>query len=194
MKAIFKNQMVKATSWSLVQKAGSMVISFFTNMVLARLISPADFGSVGMILTFMSVADLLVDAGLGQSLVQKQNLEQKDISTVFTSNLLLSILFFAIIFVVAPSVADYVGIPNLAIYLRVEAVTVIIRALYVVHNALLNKQLNFKSLAQISIGAAFISSVIAIVLALFDFWERNLSIQSLSHLLFRSVYRHIQHM
>ena len=180
MKAIFKNQMVKATSWSLVQKAGSMVISFFTNMVLARLISPADFGSVGMILTFMSVADLLVDAGLGQSLVQKQNLEQKDISTVFTSNLLLSILFFAIIFVIAPSVADYVGIPNLAIYLRVEAVTVIIRALYVVHNALLNKQLNFKSLAKISIGAAFVSSVIAIVLALFDFGVWSLIVKNIS--------------
>lgn len=134
-------------------------------MVLARLLSPDDFGCVGLILTLVSVADLLVDAGLGQSLIQKQDVNSKDISTVFTTNILLSSLFFAIIFTIAPWLESFMNVPKLALYLRVEAVTIIVRSLYVVHNAMLNKQLNFKVLAKVSIGASLTSSFFAIIMA-----------------------------
>lgn len=171
--SIRDSQMVKATSWSLLQRVGAMVISFFTNIVLARLLTPDDFGSVGLILTFVSIADLMVDAGLGQSLIQKQKIDKNDISTVFTTNLLLSIVFFTCIFVIAPWVETYMAVPKLALYLRVEAVTIILRSLYVVHSALLNKQLNFKTLAKVSIGASLSSSFIAIVVAFcgFGIWS-----------------------
>lgn len=163
--SIFQSQIIKATSWSLIQRVGTMIISFFTNMVLARLLSPDDFGCVGLILTLVSVADLLVDAGLGQSLIQKQDVNSKDISTVFTTNILLSSLFFAIIFTIAPWLESFMNVPKLALYLRVEAVTIIVRSLYVVHNAMLNKQLNFKVLAKVSIGASLTSSFFAIIMA-----------------------------
>lgn len=162
-----KSKVLKATSWSLLQRVGTMCISFVTNMLLARLLTPSDFGCLGLILTFVSIADLLVDAGLGQSLIQKQNIDKNDISTVFTTNILLSIAFFSIIFLIAPLVESYTEIINLAIYLRVEAVSIILRSLYVVHNALLNKQLNFKALATVNIGGSLVSSAIAIVMALY---------------------------
>ena len=167
--SVLKSQIVKATSWSLLQRVGTMLISFVTNMILARLLTPDDFGCVGLILTFVSIADLFVDAGLGQSLIQKQNVEKRDISTVFTTNLLLSVAFFLGIFLIAPWVEAYMNVPNLALYLRVEASTIIIRSLYVVHNAMVNKQLNFKTLAMVSISAAFVSSSIAVVMAILDF-------------------------
>lgn len=160
-----KSQVVKATSWSLLQRVGTMIISFVTNMVLARLLTPNDFGSIGLILTFVSIADLFVDAGLGQSLIQKQNVDKNDISTVFTTNLLLSIAFFTLLFIIAPWVELYMDTPKLALYLRIEAVTIILRSLYVVHNAMLNKQLNFKALATVSICGSLISSVGAIIMA-----------------------------
>lgn len=164
--SIVKTQLVNAASWSLIQRVGTMLISFLSNMVLARYLSPDDFGCVGLILTFVSVADLFVDAGLGQSLVQKQNVDKNDISTVFTTNILLSTFFFTVIFICAPLLESYMNVSRLALYIRVEAVTIILRSLYVVHNAILNKQLNFKSLAKISISSSFISSAIAIFMAM----------------------------
>lgn len=182
--------MVKATSWSLLQRVGAMVISFFTNIVLARLLTPDDFGSVGLILTFVSIADLFVDAGLGQSLIQKQNVGKHDISTVYTTNLLLSIVFFASIFVIAPWVEDYMEVPKLALYLRVDSVTIILRSLYVVHSAILNKQLNFKTLAKVSIGASLSSSFVAIMMALFGFGIWSLICKNIiMHLVFCILYR-----
>ncbi len=151
--------------WSFIQRFGSLVISFITNMVLARLLSPEDFGTVGYILVFMSFADVLVDSGLGHSLIQKKNISHTDISTIFTSNILLAIVIFALIFILAPNIANYIGIPDLVIYLRIEALTVLLRAGYVINNAILNKKLDFKCLTKVNVSAALLSSVIAIILA-----------------------------
>ena len=82
---LLKSQLIRATSWSLLQRVGTMLISFVTNMILARLLTPDDFGCVGLILTFVSIADLFVDAGLGQSLIQKQNVDLAYISIVWGS-------------------------------------------------------------------------------------------------------------
>lgn len=158
-------QVVKATSWSLLQRVGTMAISFVANMILARLLNPTDFGTIGLILTFVSIADLFVDAGLGQSLIQKQNVNKGDLSTVFTTNFLLSILFFSAIFIIAPWVEAYMQTPHLSLFLRIEALTIILRSLYVVQNAMLNKQLNFKALATVNISGAMLSSLVAIIMA-----------------------------
>lgn len=185
-----KSQVVKATSWSLLQRVGAMGISFVTNMVLARLLSPNDFGTVGLILTFVSIADLFVDAGLGQSLIQKQNVNKKDLSTVFTTNLLLSILFFLAIFIIAPWVESYMGISNLSLFLRIESFTIILRSLYVVHNAMLNKQLNFKALAIVNISGSLISSIAAIIMAFYGLGIWSLIAKNIvMHLTFCVLYR-----
>ena len=91
------NKIIGATIWSSIQRFGGLAISFVSNMVLARLLSPDDFGTMGLIMVFITVADVLVDGGLGNALIQKNEIEEKDETTIFTANLVFSLfLFFAI--------------------------------------------------------------------------------------------------
>ena len=121
---LFKSRVLKATIWSFLQRAGSLIIGFVTNMVLARLLEPEDFGCIAIIWVFVSFADILVDSGLTSALVQKKNVSEHDVSTVFSTNLLISVFLFVLIFLTAPAIGRFVGVSNLGIYLRVEAIAV----------------------------------------------------------------------
>lgn len=160
---------INATYWSTIQRFGALAIGFISNMVLARLLCPEDFGTVAMIMVFVGLADVLVDGGLGNALIQSKTLNKVDISTVFTTNLLISFSLFVIVFSSAPYFASYIQIDNFDLYLRVESVMILIRAFYVVHFSLANRNLEFKALAGINLTASFISTLVAIVMALLDF-------------------------
>lgn len=162
---LVKNRAFNAVLWSGFQRFGALAISFVSNMVLARLLSPEDFGCMGLILIFVSFADVLVDGGLGSALIFKKNPKQEDYSTVFTANLIISLLLFLVIFVCAPLVAEHVKVPKLTLYLRVESVTILIRAFYAIHFAVFNKNLKFRQLAIINLLAASISAVVSILMA-----------------------------
>lgn len=81
------SKIISGTVWSFLQKFGGLAIGFIANMTLARLLCPEDFGTIGMIMVFVSFADVLVDGGLGNALIQKRNVTEDDYSTVFLSNL-----------------------------------------------------------------------------------------------------------
>lgn len=158
--------LVNATFWSAIQRFGGLAIGFISNIVLARLLNPEDYGIVGLILVFVGVADVLIDGGLGNALIQKKSLTDKDISTVFSSNLLLSIFLFGLLFFSAPSIADYVNIERFDLFLRIEAVMIIIRALYVVHFSLINRDMDFQLLAKINIISNTLTTILAILMAI----------------------------
>lgn len=162
---LIKNKVLKATLWSFLQRAGSLIIGFVANMVLARLLEPEDFGCIAIILVFVSFADILIDSGLTSALIQKKEVSENDVSTVFSVNLSVSIVLFILIFFAAPAIARFVSIPNLAMYLRVESIAVLIRAFYCIQAASLSKNLKFKNLAKYNILSSFASASIAITLA-----------------------------
>lgn len=162
---LIKNNVLKATIWSFLQRSGSLIIGFVTNMVLARLLEPEDFGCIAIILVFVGFADILVDSGLTSALIQKKNVSKNDVSTVFTTNLVISVSLFIIIFFSAPFISRFVGVDNLTIYLRVESIAILIRAFYCIQAASLTKNLKFKNLAKINITSAIISASVSITLA-----------------------------
>jgi O-antigen/teichoic acid export membrane protein len=154
-------------------------------MVLARLLCPEDFGIVALIMVFVGLADVLVDGGLGNALIQSKEINKKDIYTVFTTNLSISVLLFVAIFLSAPAIAAYVEIKDFDLFLRVESVMILIRAFYVVHFSLANRQLAFKVLARIGLTTNFIATLTAILLAYYGFgvWSlifRNLALDLIS--------------
>ena len=186
--------LVKSTFWSAIQRFGGLTISFISNVVLARLLCPEDYGTVGLIMVFIAIADVLVDGGLGNALIQKKNVTKDDISTVFTSNLLLSLILFLAIFFAAPAIATYVEIEGFALFLRVEAVMILLRALYVIHFSMINREMNFQKLAKISLFVSGLSTLLAILMA--NYWcgvwsliARNLSLDLFSFLIFYIWYR-----
>lgn len=157
--------LINSTLWSGVQRFLGLGISFISNIVLARLLCPDDFGAVAMIMVFVGLADVLVDGGLGNALIQKKIISQEDIKTVFSTNLAVSLVLFILLFGLATVIEDYVNIDGFALFLRIEAVIVLIRAFYVVNFSLLNREMKFKALATISLTSHFFSTATAIIMA-----------------------------
>jgi O-antigen/teichoic acid export membrane protein len=167
--------------WSFFQRGGSLIISFVSNMVLARLLTPDDFGCVGIILIFVSFADLLIDSGLGSALIQKKEISQKDIDTVFTTNFAISVFLYILIFISAPFFARYFKIQNLDLYLRVVSIAIFFRAFFVIQSADLLKNLKFKQLSINGIIATAGSVIVAIVMALKGFGVWSLIAKNMIH-------------
>ena len=159
------NGIISATLWSGIQKFGGLAISFISNMVLARLLSPNDFGVMGLIMVFVIIADVLVDGGLGNALIQKKELAEKDKTTIFTANLFFSFCLFGLLFLLAPFLEKITEVPGFALLLRVQAVCVLIRAFYVVNVAQITRALNYQQLARITLFSQFFATLISIVMA-----------------------------
>ena len=104
---------VAGVVWSSVQRFGTIIISFVSNMVLARLLQPSDFGTIGMLTIFLAIANTFIDSGLGSALIQKKSPSQDDFSTVFVTNLILSLFLYGILFFLSPHIASFYKIPLL---------------------------------------------------------------------------------
>ena len=160
-----KQKTISGILWSGVQKFGSLAISFIANIVLARLLTPDDFGCIGMLAIFIVLSQTFIDGGFGAALVQKKNPTEEDYSTIFYWNILVAILLYAILFVTAPFIADFYRIPLLSDILRVQGISLIISSFYIIQTNRLVKQLNFKTLSLVTVIATLIGTFIAIIMA-----------------------------
>lgn len=160
-----KSKTVSGVFWSAFQKFGVMAISFVANIILARLLSPSDFGCIGMLAIFITLSATFIDGGFGSALIQKKEPTEEDYSTIFYWNLFLALVLYAILFFTAPLIARFYKIPLLSAVLRVEGLVLIINALSLIQNNRLRKQLRFKKLAVIDITSAVISIAITLLLA-----------------------------
>ena len=151
--------------WSFVQRFGTMTISFVSNIVLARLLTPDDYGVIGMLMIFIAVANTFVDGGFGSALIQKKEPTREDYSTIFWWNMFLSLVLYGVLYVCAPTVSRFYDLPLLSQVLRVQGFVLILNALSIIQQNQLRKQLKFKRLASITVVSAALSAGIAIVLA-----------------------------
>lgn len=174
-----KNRTLIAILWNAVQRYGAMLISLATNVVLARLLSPDEFGIVGLMTVFVSVAGAIVDGGFGAALIQRKDVSQSDYSTIFWSNLTVSVLLIAGLFVSAPAVSRYFHQDVLCKILRIESVILLVNAFCVIQTTRLTKFLQFKQLAVRTIVAAVVSSVVAVVLAFLGFGVWSLVVRDI---------------
>ncbi len=158
----------KATNgviWSAVQKYFNMAIRFISGIILARLLDPVDYGCIGMLTIFMSLAEISIDAGFGSALIQKKTPTQTDYSTVFYFNLVMSALAYVILYLCAPLIARFYHMPILSDVLRVQGVILFIYALKVIQLNQLKKKLQFKIIAIANIVASIIGFSVTIILA-----------------------------
>lgn len=163
-----KNLKQKATSgmmWTALQKYSTMLVSFISGIILARLLTPFDYGCIGMLAIFMVIAEAFISGGFGSALIQKKNPTQEDYSTVFYWNLGMAILMYGILFLSAPAVARFYKIPLLCDVLRVQGLVLFIYAFNIVQSNQLRKKLNFKILSIVSIITSVITLSITIFMA-----------------------------
>ena len=181
MQENLKAKTISGMMWSALQKFGTMGISFISNIVLARLLTPNDYGCIGMLAIFIMVSNTFVDGGLGSALIQKKEPTQKDYSTIFWWNLFLSIVIYGILYFSAPAISRFYDISLLSSVLRVQGLVLIINALNIVQTNQLRKSINFKKLATIHIVSNTVGAFCAIVLAYMDWGVWALVAQQMSN-------------
>ncbi|MGO3691064.1 MAG: lipopolysaccharide biosynthesis protein [Psychroflexus halocasei] len=174
-----KKQSLDGVIWSAVQKFGTLFIAFAANLFLVRLLSPEEFGVVGVLLIFMSFSDVFLDSGFGSALIQKKEVSEIDYSSVFIFNIVISILIYLLLFGISDYVADYFGNKNLSLLLKVQSIVILLNALWLVQSKQLIKTMKFDRLAKITTLVAVFSNVIAVILAYFGFSYWSLVIRSL---------------
>mgnify|MGYP003641861630 CR=1 FL=1 len=157
--------------WSSLEKFSVQGVSFIIGIILARLLTPKEYGTVGLLLVFISFSQVFIDSGFGAALIQKQDRSQSDINTVFTFNFLVAILCFIVIWMIAPFISAYYEIEKLSKFIRFLSITLFFQAIGLIPQTLLTIDMNFKSLAKVNILATLLSGIIAIYLAYNDYGE-----------------------
>lgn len=160
-----KQKAISGMIWTALQRYSTMIIQFISGIILARLLTPYDYGCIGMLMIFVVLAESFIDGGFGSALIQKKRPTQEDYSTIFFWNLGMAVLLYAILFFSAPAIARFYRIPLLCDVLRVQGVILFIYAFNVVQRNQLQKKLNFKVLSIVTITTSIISLVVTIVMA-----------------------------
>ncbi len=142
-----------------------MLIQFASGIILARLLTPYDYGCIGMLMIFMLLAESFIDGGFGSALIQKKHPTQTDYSTIFFWNMGLSAALYALLYLSAPIIAAFYDIPLLSKVLRVQGIVLFIFAFNIVQRNQLQKNLNFKALSIVTILASVIALSVTIIMA-----------------------------
>lgn len=151
--------------WTALQKYSFMFIHFISGIILARLLTPFDYGCIGMLAIFMTLAEAFIDGGFGSALIQKKRPTQEDYSTIFWWNIGMAVVMYAILFFSAPAISRFYGIPLLCDVLRVQGVILFIYAFNIIQRNQLQKKLNFKILSIVSIATSLIALGVTIYMA-----------------------------
>lgn len=167
-----KNLKKKAAAgmiWTALQKYSTMIIHFISGIILARLLTPFDYGCIGMLMIFMVLAEAFIDGGFGSALIQKKRPTQEDYSTIFWFNVGMSVLLYAVLYVSAPAIARFYDISLLCDVLRVQGVILFIYAFNVIQKNQLRKKLNFKVLSIVTVTTSISALIITILMAYHGF-------------------------
>lgn len=182
MSESLKNKTVKGTVWSTLERFSVQGIHFLVMILMARILTPADYGIVGMLAIFIAVSQSLVDSGFSQALIRKQDRSEIDNSTVFYFNIAVGIGMYLILFFSAPLIADFYNEPLLVPITRAIGLSVVFNSLAVVQRALLTVSLDFKTQAKASFIGAIVSGAIGITMAYTGFGVWAIVWQQLSNL------------
>ena len=175
-----KDKTLKGVGWSMADAFLGRGITFIVGIVLARLLTPSEYGLIGITTIFVSVLDAIVDSGFSQALIRKKDATKDDYNTMFITNMVLSVLMFLALFFSAPAIARFFNRPELVSLNRVMGSVLIINALSITQNTVLTKRIDFKTKTKASVFSAVLSGIIGISMAFMGFGVWALVGQQLS--------------
>lgn len=170
---------VKSVLWSSIEKFSTQGVQFLLNIIIARLVAPSDFGLIAMTGIFISVAQVFVDGGFSNALIQKLNRNEDDYSTVFYFNIIIAIFLYAVLYCSSYYISLLYHEPALNTLVKFVGINFIISSLSIVHRTKLSISLDFKKIAIISLVSIFISGFLGVVLAYLNWGVWAILIQSL---------------
>ena len=154
-----------ATIWSVLDKVWSQIVSLIIGIVLARLLTPEDYGLVGISTIFITFSNVFIEAGFSNALIRKLDRTQTDFSTAFHFNVIMGVVMYLVLFISSPFIADYFDDQQLVLLTRIVSITVILNSLCIVQNAILTAELRMKEQAIINIASLIPSGLVAMYLA-----------------------------
>lgn len=175
-----KKQAISGVKWSFVQQLSVQIINFIVQVVLARLLLPEMFGLIAMVAVFISIGTMLMDSGMTSSLIRTKNPVQADYSTVFITNIVVSVAIYILIFIVAPYIAVFYKENSLIDIIRVLAFGIVIRSFVAIHMAKLTKEMNFRLQMRLQVPSTIISGIVGVVLAYMGYGVWSLVLMNLS--------------
>ncbi len=186
-KATSKVGVIKNLIWKYAEQCSGQIIQFIVSIVLARLLTPEDYGLIGLITVFISVALVFAKSGLGQALVQKKDADDRDFSTVFYFSIVFSIIIYVILCLGAPLIAGFYDTPELTNVVRVLGITVVIGTVNSVQQAYVQKTMQFKRFFLSTLVGTLVSAVIGIAMAYGGFGVWALVAQQISNQLINTI-------
>lgn len=188
MSESLKNKTVKGVSWSFIDNLASSGISFLVGLVLARLLTPSEYGIMAIITIFIAVSNSIVDSGFSNALIRKTDAKRVDYNTVFIFNLIVSTVLYAVLFFLAPAISAFFREPLLVDVMRVIGWVLLINALAIIPRTLFVKDVNFKTQTKVSLIASVSSGVIGIGMAFSGMGVWSLVGQQLSRQLLNTLF------
>lgn len=182
-----KNKTIKGVGWSAADAFLGQGVTFIVGLVLARLLSPDEYGLIGICLIFTTVLNGIVDSGFSNALIRKKDVTDEDYNTMFMTNMAISIVLYILLFVSAPFVSDFFHRVELTALVRATGLILFFNALSITQVIILTKKIDFKTKTKASFVSAIISGGIGIVMAYMGYGVWALVAQQLSKQLFYTV-------
>lgn len=164
-----KRKTIRGFFWSSVESILSQGLGIVFGIFLARMLSPDEFGILGMITIFISVSQVFVDSGLSQSLIRKQNCTTADYSTVFWVNMVMGLLFYLIIWIAAPYIAAFYKNDQLVSVTRITSLSILIVSVTLIQQTILTKDVDFKTITKSSLAGTVVSGLASLLLAFYGY-------------------------
>ena len=175
------NKLFGGFLWRFLERAGAQIVTLIVSIVLARILSPEEYGTVAIVTVIITILNVFVESGLGNALIQKRDADIQDFSTVFYFNIILSIFLYFILFVISPIISDYYDDETLSSLTRVLGITVLFAAIKNVLHAYVSRMFQFKKFFFATLGGTLVSAVVGIAMAYCGFGVWALVCQHLTN-------------
>ena len=183
-----KHKTVKGVGWSFVDNIANSGITFLVGLVLARILTPAEYGVMAMVTIFIAISNSIVDSGFSNALIRKMKIERVDYNTVFYFNLVVSLFLYLILFLCAPTISTFFKEPILVDVMRVIGWILVINALAIIPRTILVRNVDFKTQTKVSLISSILSGAIGIGMALIGFGVWSLVGQQLSRQFLNTIF------
>ena len=188
MSGSLRHKTIHGVGWSFIDNISSSGITFLVGLVLARLLTPEEYGIMAMIAIFIAVSNSIIDSGFSNALIRKINVERVDYNTVFYFNLVVSAVLYILLFMSAPAISVFFNEPQLIEVTRVIGWTIIINALAIIPRTQFVKDVDFKTQTKVSFISSIVSGIIGVGMAIAGLGVWSLVGQQLSRQLLNTVF------
>ena len=165
--------------WRFMERIGAQGVSFIVSLILARLLTPEDYGQVALITVFITILNTFAISGIGTALIQKKNADNVDYSTVFYFNILFSFLLYGILFLSAPLIGNFYRDVTLIPIIRVLGITIVVSAVNNVQQSYVSKTMQFRRFFYSTLIGTVFSGIVGVFLAYNGFGTWAIVIQQL---------------